>query len=417
MMKKIRTWGGSASEIVNEISAINDISDLTIAHGNNLNYGDCAHAPTIFKTNKLQRIIHFNTESGILLAEGGVTIAEILQSALPKGWTLPVVPGHPKVTLGGAIAADIHGKNHLQVSSISRHIIELELYTGKEYLKVSPKTQPDLFQTTCSGMGMTGFITKAKLQLKSCPTPTIIKKSTHHTNIDKLIDHLQKSQAHFKYGWIHPIKWDQCLLVEGDFAITSEKRNTKPGRPLNFPVISLWSQYSIHLASNIFFHVNKNKKRKIPAFSFYFPTMQFSFYNRLAGPKRLSQIHFLVRKDRFRNLLRRILTFLKEEKQLMLLITIKEFGASDANTLSFCEPGLGAAIDLKNTAQTPQVVAQIYDMILADQGRIYLPKDAVLNEKQFKSFYPRWEEIKRVRLKYNINERFQSNMSKRLGLA
>jgi decaprenylphospho-beta-D-ribofuranose 2-oxidase len=205
--KRVANWGNypvleTEEKTVSFTEQITDTllgSDGVIARGNGRCYGDASLAKTI-STLKYDKILSFDTEKGIFECQSGITLDQVLEVIVPKGWFLPVTPGTKFITVGGAVASDVHGKNHHVDGAFSAHVLEMDVITGTgETITCSPTLHSDLFWATCGGMGLTGVITRVVFDLKKVETSYIKQKQVKAENLEELLQ-LFDTYNHYTYS-------------------------------------------------------------------------------------------------------------------------------------------------------------------------------------------------------------------------
>jgi FAD/FMN-containing dehydrogenase len=215
MKKKIANWGNypvveteeKSFSFIEELAQIVADNRPLIARGNGRCYGDASLAGNTVSTLKYNKILSFDAASGVFACQSGITLDEVLEVIVPRGWFLPVTPGTKLITIGGAVASDVHGKNHHVDGSFSRHILEMDILLGSgETVTCSARILPDLFWATCGGMGLTGVITKVTFQLKKIETSYIRQKQVKAKNLEELI-RLFEEYKHYTYS----VAWIDCL--------------------------------------------------------------------------------------------------------------------------------------------------------------------------------------------------------------
>lgn len=218
----------------------NEMSNY-IVRGNGRCYGDSSLSDNIVSTLKYDKVISFDIENGLFECESGITLDQVLEIIVPKGWFLPVTPGTKFITVGGAIASDVHGKNHHIDGSFSNHVAEMEVLLADGTVKIcSPLQNEDLFSATCGGMGLTGVITRAKFDLKKIETSFITQKQIRADNLEELLQLFQK-YSHYTYSvaWIDCLKkgknFGRSILILGEHSLINNLSQDRRERPLVLP--------------------------------------------------------------------------------------------------------------------------------------------------------------------------------------
>ncbi|VAW46421.1 Putative oxidoreductase [hydrothermal vent metagenome] len=401
-----------------------------IARGLGRSYGDSALANTTLNTQALKHFLNFEQETGIVHCSAGVSLAEILNVFVPKGWFLPVTPGTQFVTIGGAIASDVHGKNHHLDGCFSQHLINITLCmaTG-ECITCSPNTHRELFLATCGGMGLTGIIVSATLQLIPIES-AFIEETTWKTNT--LAETLEQFETHHQSTY--SVAWIDCLtkgkhlgrslLMLGEHAEQqNNEHNFKISPPSKLAVPftmpnSLLNALTVKAFNTLYYHkVRQKKSQRLAHYApFFYPLDSIHNWNRLYGKNGFTQYQFVLPKDAGLEGLTKILTEIVDSKRGSFLAVLKVFGKQNANYLSFPIEGYTLAIDFKIDPTLFAFLDKLDQIVLDYGGRLYLTKDARMSEQTFKKSYPQWEQFQQIRHQYNAQDTFNSVQSKRLGL-
>ena len=436
---KITNWGnypkinGNIYHLLNIPNAKKILTSIQkiIPRGLGKCYGDAALASEIISTISLQKVIDFNKKNGILKAEAGISLEDILNIIIPNGWFLPVTPGTKYVTLGGAIASDVHGKNHHKDSSFSKYVQSFDiLLSNNKVVTVSPIILPDLFKATCGGMGLTGIILNATIKLKKIETSFIKQTALKVQNINELFDLFEKYN-HYTYS----VAWIDCLnsknpgrsiLLLGEHAKIDElpkKLQKKPLKiiktfhiiiPYYFPSITL-NSFSIQMFNTLFY--NKHKTKNISCInynSFFYPLDKIKRWNLIYGKKGFLQYQFVVPEKNGRESIIQILKILSNYKTGSFLSVLKKFGPSNSNYLSFPMSGYTLTLDIPIRKSIFNVLQKIDEIVLKYNGRIYLSKDAYQTDTFFKKTYPYLDKFIKIKKKYDPTNKFASVQSNRL---
>lgn len=397
-----------------------------IPRGFGRSYGDSSMGPVVLETSRLNHFILFNPETGLISCQAGVSIHEILDLIVPRGWFIPVTPGTGYVTVGGAIASDIHGKNHHIGGSFSQHIVSFDLLLGNsEIVSVTPAEKPDLFKATCGGMGLTGIILAATFQLIPIKSSFISQRTVRANNLEEVCEFFE-ANAHSTYSvaWIDCLakgkQMGRSLLMLGEHSVNGGLdlgSQQKKSLPIDMPNWVL-NPYSIKAFNFLYFHKSRFSDQKIdlPYWPYFYPLDAINNWNRLYGKNGFIQYQFVVPKEVGVKGLRRILDVISESNKSSFLAVLKVFGKGNENYLSFPIEGYSLALDFKMESGVVELVKRLDSIVLEMGGRVYLTKDALMSEQMFKSTYPQWQIFEEVRAKYGAIGRFASNQSKRLGL-
>jgi FAD/FMN-containing dehydrogenase len=376
--------------------------------GQGRSYGDSCQIEngTLLCTKALNHLISFDPDKGTLTCEGGTTLHDILRIITPTGWTLPVVPGTQFVSVGGAIANDIHGKNHHRAGTFGCHVkgFRLRRSDGKTH-ECSATKNSALFAATISGLGLTGLITEATLQLKKIPSP-YLKVHTHvFHNLQEFISLNAQAEQDHEYT----VAWLDCqssgkhfgrgILIAADF---TEERPPNPFNmkskkvPCFFPATTL-NRLSTKCFNHLYFKKGKFKAKNTPSIEhmtpFFFPLDKVKNWNRIYGKRGFLQYQFVVPSDSGLKVIQSILKKIAASRQIAFLSVLKSFGdMTSSGMLSFPMPGLTLALDFPNRGdKTLKLLTALDDVVVAVGGRVYPAKDARMSPEHFKRYYPHWE--------------------------
>ena len=409
----------TAGELTEQVRSIK----TWIPYGNGRAYNCSPLSNKVISSERLNRFVKFDEERGELSVEAGVSIGEILQFSVPRGWFLPVVPGTKYVTAGGAVAADIHGKNHHHVGSISNWVKEIKLLlpTGEE-ITCSHRENTDLFRATCGGMGLTGFIREVTFKL--------VKINGSLVEVDLIKGScLEESLELFKEYASYPfvVSWLDCisrgkssgrsLLMAGKF-VESELFYKEPGKfniKFNVPIVSKWTIKAFNTA---YYHrFSGKKKRTLQSIdSFFFPLDAILNWNRLYGKKGPLQYQFVVPENEGRTVIRETLKLIREIDEFPFLVVLKLLGEGNSNMLSFPERGYTLAMDFRFNPKTVELFYKIDEIVHHHGGRIYLAKNPFISKGYLEKGYPHLEEFYHIREKFGLKGRVESILSRRIGI-
>lgn len=396
-----------------------------LARGLGRSYGDSSLAERLLSTSRLNHFKHFDAQTGVLTCEGGVSLASILDVFVPQGWFLPVTPGTRFVTVGGAIASDVHGKNHHVDGTFCQHIMRFSLLLGNgDIVDVAPEIYPDLFRATCGGMGLTGVILEASLRLKPIQSSNIHETTLKARNLDEVIDAFEANQSStYSVAWIDCLaKGDslgRSLLMLGEHE-TDGMLVAPDDKAINIPCdmpASLLNTHSIKAFNALYYHRIRchGQKRTVPYLPFFYPLDKLNNWNRLYGKQGFTQYQFVLPKEAKAGL-KNILERIADSGKGSFLAVLKAFGPANDNYLSFPREGYTLALDFKLERHIFELLDELDAVVLNEGGRIYMTKDVRMSERTFKKSYPQWSEFESVRAKYHAIGKFASCQSQRLGL-
>jgi decaprenylphospho-beta-D-ribofuranose 2-oxidase len=441
MKKKIANWGNypvtetdeKSFSFANQLTEAVLQSDHVIARGNGRCYGDASLEKNTISTLKYDKILSFDTESGIFECQSGITLDQILEVIVPKGWFLPVTPGTKFITVGGAVASDVHGKNHHVDGSFSAHILEMDILLGSgETISCSPSLNNDLFWATCGGMGLTGVITRVKFDLKKIETSYIKQKQLKAENLEEVIQ-LFEQYRHYTYSvaWIDCLKkgknFGRSILMLGEHAkvedLDSEKRKKSlqlPKKkqitfPFNLPSFVL-NQFTVKAFN--FLYYGKNFKKEINNVvsyePFFYPLDAVLHWNRGYGKSGFVQYQFVLPLENKQGLIE-ILNRISQEGLGSFLAVLKVFGKQD-DLISFPKEGYTLALDFPVRNGLFKFLDELDEIVLKHNGRLYLSKDARMNPEVFWKSYKNANRFLEIIKKYNPNFKINSVQARRLNI-
>lgn len=397
-----------------------------IARGGGRAYGDSAiSAENTIEMRWLNQFLDFDAASGVLSVKAGVQLRDIIETFLPRGWFLPVTPGTSFVTVGGAIASDVHGKNHHLVGTFCQHLCEIELMLGNgQVVTASPADHSELFHATCGGMGLTGIILSARIQLVRVYSGLIRQKSLKAKNLDELFEKFEvNSGSTYSVAWVDCLATDaelgRSVLLLGEHAQNGEMTAAIEQRfsvPIDAPSFLL-NRWSVRAFNSLYYSKYSHEVESvIGLYDYFYPLDKIGSWNRLYGSMGFVQYQFAIPKDGGLENMRHILTRISDSGEGSFLAVIKLFGSQNSNLMSFPFSGYTLALDFKVNVKTFALLTSLDDMISEMGGRIYLTKDARMASDKFKRMYPRWEEFETMREKYGAVGKLSSAQSVRLGL-
>jgi FAD/FMN-containing dehydrogenase len=441
MKKHIANWGNypvvesneESFSFPDQLQQLMDDQTPFIPRGNGRCYGDASLAKRTISTLKYNKILSFDTAKGIFACESGLTLDQILEVIVPKGWFLPVTPGTKFITVGGAVASDVHGKNHHIDGSFSNHILEMDItLSSKETLTCSPVMNPDLFEATCGGMGLTGIITRISFQLKKMETAFIRQKQIKAANLEELIG-LFETHQHYTYSvaWIDCLKkgaqFGRSILMLGEHALLtdlSEKQKQDPLRlpgkkQINFPFdLPSWVLNAFTVKAFNYLFYTKNFKKEINSVisyePFFYPLDAILHWNRGYGKNGFLQYQFVLPLEAKQGLVE-ILNRISDKGLGSFLAVLKVFGKQES-IISFPKEGYTLALDFPVRPGLLAFLDELDLVVLRYGGRLYMSKDARMKPEVLQSGYPDLGKFKDIVRKYNPDGRIHSLQSDRLFL-
>jgi len=439
--KTIRSWGGvhiSKSWQFNpaneeEVASLFDMNDEygVIPRGSGNSYGDQAlnSKGGIISIEDFPELTELPiTSEGHVSVHGGTSYGTLLTASVKQGWIMPVVPGSKSITIGGAIAADAHGKNHFHKSSISSYIIDIDLLTAKgSIVRCNRSHEPELFWATIGGLGLTGLILKATVQLERIGSTQLVVKSERFSDFDGLIDRFNTAALNHSYcvAWLDLLsktKPGRGIIQSADLANVSSKASSYESRQrVSIPKLvpfNLANKASCRVFNAVKFHGHPlgMQQKLMPIQKFLHPLDRVGNWNHLYGRKGFFQWQIVVPETE-ESFLEEIISKLGDLPLLPSLAVLKRLGVESGSYLSFCKPGWTLAVDFPFQSELSRGFLNNLDKKLADiGGRIYLAKDGGMNPELLNVMYPRLGDWKQVRKEYDPDNIWQSNFSRRLKL-
>ena len=392
-----------------------------LAYGNGRSYGDvCLNdGGTLLHTRGLDRFIAFDEDSGVLRCEAGVLFSEILALAVPRGWFLPVVPGTQYVTVGGAIANDVHGKNHHRAGTFGEHVTCLELLRSDGSRRVcSPDENVELFTATIGGLGLTGLIVWAEFTLRRIPGPWMSTETMEFHGLSEFFALTAASEASHEYT----VAWIDCTgsgatSGRGLFfrANHAEEVRAAPDRAVwrvpFTPPVSLINRITLRALNALYLHGTRRGQAMAPYARYFFPLDGLSEWNRIYGSRGFMQYQCVVPPERSAAAIGDLLHRIAADRDGSFLGVLKVFtGRPSAGILSFPRAGTTLALDFPNRGSaTFEFLERLDDIVAAVGGAVYPAKDARMRGDRFRSYFPHWQQMLP-----HVDPRFSSSFWRRV---
>jgi FAD/FMN-containing dehydrogenase len=376
-----------------------------LSYGLGRSYGDsCLNAGReLVDCRRLNRILAFDADTGMLRCESGVTLSDILEIFLPKGWFLPVTPGTRFITVGGAIANDVHGKNHHRAGTFAAHVRQLSLHRSNDgVVFCSPEENPRMFEATIAGLGLTGVIAWADIQLKRVAGPWIDASIVPFHSLQSFLDLSRESDDRFEYT----VAWLDCFSGRNTRGIFfrgnhSELRgkNFGPKRGTKLPfALPAWAlnRYTVKAFNSLYYHAHAAQKSAsiVSWDSFFYPLDSIPQWNLLYGKRGFLQYQCVIPESNL-DALEEILDRIARSGMGSFLGVLKQFGsAPPAGMLSFARPGLTLALDFAMRGEsTLQLLRSLDEVVRQSGGALYPAKDARMSPAVFEASFPRWRSL------------------------
>ena len=407
-------------------------TDVPLTRGLGRAYGDAALPADgdlrVAGSALADRILAFDEQTGDLTAEAGFALADLYRVFLPRGFFTPVTPGTWFVTLGGMIASDIHGKNHHHAGTIGRHVRALKIRVADGRIVTCSRTNhADLFRATLGGMGLTGHILEVTLRLVRVPSPWIVSETERIPDIGAFIEALKESGRNWPMtvGWIdclsRPPAMGRGVLFRGRWADATEAPTqfVAPRAPIPVPVtMPDWTLSPLVVRTfnmvNYRLHGRRVRRRVIHPTKFFYPLDSIGLWNRLYGKRGFAQYQCVLPDTAGHGAARRFLELLTARGGASFLCVIKDCGEQGEGLLSFPMSGISIALDIPMRAGTQSLVDTLNELVIREEGRIYLAKDAMTRPGHFRAMEPRLDEFLRVRRQWDPHGRIRSAQSVRL---
>lgn len=364
--------------------------DRLIARGNGKSYGDASLSPHVLSMLALRHITHFDSATGIIDCEAGVLLGDILQVVVPKGWFFYVTPGIKSITVGGAIASDVHGKNHLTQGCFSRHLISFELMTASgEMIRCSKDNNADLFWQTCGGMGWTGVILSARFQLRPIRSTMLQQKTVWANNWEALFDTLSGPlEYEYAAAWVDGLSSGKSFGRGAAFfaehqKITEDTTDSlvfqeKEARNVAFYAPSgLLNRWSIKLHNIMYLRGKPPGIQEVNLDSYFYPLDGVRNWNRLYGRRGFVQYQFCLPTATAFDGIAAALQTIQKSSNAPFLTVLKRHGARPPQAVhSFPIEGYSLALDFPRTRSIFSLIRQLDELVWQANGKIYLTKDA-----------------------------------------
>ncbi len=425
-MIPIRSWGNLSLEphdfrclasVALAPSQVRNSPGLCMGLGRS--YGDVALNPggRLWSSSSLDHFIDFDEISGILTCEAGVSLREIQRLMVPRGWMLPVTPGTQYVTVGGAIANDVHGKNHHVHGTFGHHVRALRLLRTDGTVMDIDYSSVDWLKATIGGLGLTGIILTAQLQLMRVSSPWLLSETLPFYDLPTFLDLTQASES----GWDYNVAWIDCarrgsprgLFIRAQHTVHVAGTWTESSQNMPFtPPFSLVNRISLHAFNTVYFHAHahSSKASTVHYQPFFYPLDRIQHWNRMYGPQGFYQYQCVVPLEAI-STIQDMLETIASSSEGSFLAVLKSFGSRPSlGMLSFVRPGITLALDFPNRGRaTLSLFEKLDDLLRHAGGALYMAKDARMPQDLFRAGYPSWPSFQRFR-----DPGISSSLSRRL---
>ena len=432
--QKVTNWGNfpvvekeiKSEDTLQKIKDFVQNNNEIIARGNGRCYGDASLSEHIFSTKRLNKLISFDRLNGIIECESGVLLSEILEVIVQQGYFLYVTPGTKFISVGGAIASDVHGKNHHAEGCFSEYVISFSLLNENGEVLICSRTEnTDKFWATIGGMGLTGIILSAKFKLKNIETVYIRQESIKAENLDEIFKLFDESE-----DWTYNVAWIDCLqkgknigrsiLMRGEHAFKHQLPNKLQEKPLrlkkklNLTVPFYFPNFVLNnLTVKIFnfLYFNKQTKKEVKSNvdyeTFFYPLDIANDWNKIYGKGGFIQYQFVIPKEKGKEGMKEILETIAKSGNGSFLAVLKLFGKNNAEAYnSFPIEGYTLALDFKVNAKLKHLIKKLDEVVEAYGGRIYLTKDS-MSKSSLTNYLqnvqnPKFVSLQHKRIKNNV---------------
>ena len=411
-----------------------NVAEPLLARGNGRSYGDASLGSGLtLETRKTDRVLSFSPETGLLRCEGGLLLADLIKIFAPRGFFVPVTPGTQFVTVGGMIAADVHGKNHHGAGSFCDHVESFDLSLGDGRIVLcSSSVNADLFAATCGGMGLTGIILSATVRLQRIESAFIRQTTQRARSLDEAMAMLEAAHAStYAVAWIDCLATGASLgrsaIFLGEHVAAADLPSglrqaplvspVRPTRrvPMDLPRFAL-NTLSVRLFNAAYYRTQAPRTALVDLDRYFYPLDALLEWNRIYGRRGFVQYQCVLPPEKSRAGLTALLTEISRRGTASFLAVLKAMGRQSFGLLSFPMPGYTLALDFPTSAATFALLADLDAIVLAHGGRLYLAKDARMSPGLLEAGYPGLAEFRRVRRAWGLTDRFRSLLSDRLSL-
>ena len=408
-----------------------------IPRGLGRSYGDAAlnRGNAVILGERFDHMLDLDPETGVLHCEASVSLAAIIDHLLPRGFFFPVTPGSKYITIGGAIAADVHGKNHHRSGSMSAWLLDLRLLTASgEVLECSRESHADVFWATVGGMGLTGIILDARLQLQPVQTAYMRADYERAANVDAVLTRMDETDHDYAYS----VAWIDCLargrslgrsvLLRANHAQLDDlperwrsqphrvPRRWEPTVPVVLPNFVL-NPLSMRMFNSLYYQGHRARRFVTDCSRYFYPLDSLHHWNRVFGPRGVIQYQALLPPESTREGMIELLEVIAKAGMGSFLAVLKSMGEASGGILSFPRPGKTLSLDIPYVGpELLSLLEKLDRIVLRHGGRVYLAKDSCLQPEVFAEMYPSLPQFQAIKARLDPNQRFSSSLARRLAI-
>ncbi|MFK8012291.1 MAG: FAD-dependent oxidoreductase [Marinicellaceae bacterium] len=395
-----------------------------IAQGNGRSYGDSAFSDHLMDMKKCDYFLDFDKENGLLQIQSGALLSDVLEIIIPQGWILAVMPGTQLITIGGAIASDVHGKNHHKIGTFCQFVQSIRLMQNDgKVINCSAAENPETFHNTCAGMGLTGIILDATIQLQKINSNLIKQTTIKSLSLKNTFELFEKyNESSYSVAWIDCLakgeELGKSVVILGEPESNGNlvyKYKSRLKMPFYLPSFVL-NSWSIKIFNWLYFWKAKNGQKSVRLQEYFFPLDGIIDWNKMYGKKGFVQYQCVLPLDNSFIGMKAILEKISASKQGSFLAVLKRMGPENKNLLSFPMEGYSLALDFKVSHKTFKLLDELDEITKQHKGRIYLCKDARMSIETFNDGYPNADKFRQYRVDNGLNKVFNSQQSQRFKL-
>jgi decaprenylphospho-beta-D-ribofuranose 2-oxidase len=404
-------------ESLQELQLVVRENDKILAFGNNLSYGDSSLSTVSIDMKKLNGILSFDSQEGILKVEAGTSLKKVLELIVPFGWFVLVTPGTKYVTVGGMIASNVHGKNHHKKGSFGNSVISMDMVLADgKLISCSRDQKEDLFWVTLGGQGLTGAIYSVDIKLERMRSSYLEVYNKKCANIESIFHFLEMYDDKFPYSvaWLDIGRKRGIVMLgkpKGKNLFVSLKKPFKiktylPNFVINYFTLSLFTFF--------YYHFSFKGRKKVHYEKYFYPLDIILDWNKAYGKRGFIQYQCVFPLNEAKIGVKEILSIVKKYKKTSALSVLKKF-KEEHGVLSFPIEGYTLTMDFPVDKNTLKMAKELDKIVIKRKGRIYLTKDAIMSKETFEQMYP-VETFKKIKQKYDPKNKFTSKQAQRIGI-